>query len=59
MPRSCVNVTIQDDNVLEDSEQFMVTLTEEDPRVMVDRDQSSVEITDNDSKYRAGYRNLG
>lgn len=48
--RSCLNITIEDDAVLEPVEEFVVMLTEQDPRVMVDRDQAMVEITDNDGK---------
>ena len=47
---ACANITINDDDILEDQEEFMVTLTEDDPRVDVDRDQATVLITDNDSK---------
>ena len=50
-PRACVNITIQDDQVLEpQEEEFLVTLTESDPRVMVGRNRATVQIADNDSK---------
>ena len=46
--RACANITINDDDVLEDLEEFTVVLTEEDPTVDVDRDQATVQIVDND-----------
>ena len=52
--RACVNITINDDDILEDLEEFMVVLTEEDPRVDVDRDQATVRIADNDGQFGQG-----
>lgn len=49
--RNCTNVTIIDDDISENIEDFLVSLTEEDPGVEVDRDEATVQIMDNDSKY--------
>ena len=46
--RTCLNITVNDDDTLEPVEEFLVMLTEQDPRVEVDRDQAVVEIRDND-----------
>lgn len=48
--RSCANVTVLDDDILEPTEELVVMLTEDDTRVNVDRDQAIVQITDNDGK---------
>lgn len=47
---ACANITIIDDDILEDQEEFMVMLEEDDPRVDVDGDQATVQIIDNDGK---------
>lgn len=48
--RVCTDITVLDDDSLEDVERFMVLLTTEDPRTDIDRDQSTIEIADNDGK---------
>ena len=49
--RACTNITIEDDNISEDDEDFSVALTEDDPRVEVSRDEATVQISDNDGTY--------
>ena len=46
---SCVNVTIIDDDVLEERENFTIVLSTEFSGVSVSRARSLVEITDNDN----------
>ena len=55
--RSCVNVTVLDDDILEPTEELVAVLTEDDTRVEVDRDQAIVQIADNDGKHNG--RNIG
>ena len=49
----CVNITILEDDALETSETFTVTLTTSDPDVMIDTNVTTVVILDNDGEYRA------
>ena len=48
--RSCVNITITDDEVLENLELFSVTLRRNglDPRISLDPTVAEIQITDND-----------
>ena len=46
---SCTNVTITDDAVLEDTENFTVVLSTDFPGVSISRVWSVVEIIDNDN----------
>ena len=50
--RQCFNVTIINDQVLEDTETFSLVLTSEDSNVpvMIIPDESEVDITDSDGK---------
>ena len=47
---SCVNVTITDDTILEEKENFTIVLSAEFPGVSIARTHCIVEIIDNDSK---------
>ena len=49
----CVNITILEDDALETSETFTVTLTTSDLDVMIDTNVTTVIILDNDGEYRA------
>ena len=54
--KSCVNISIVDDDVIEDTESFSVLLTETpglDVRITLDPVEAEIEIIDNDSEYRA------
>ena len=55
---SCTNITIVDDDILEDSESFTVSITEDDSRVDVDRNQATIEIMDNDGRVQSIGREL-
>ena len=46
---SCTNVTITDDAILEDTENFTIVLSTEFPGVSISRVWSIVEIIDNDN----------
>ena len=48
--RVCRNVTTQDDTILEDDEEFTLTLTTTDGSVNLVPDLATVTIVDNDSK---------
>ena len=48
--RVCRNVTSQDDTILEDDEEFTLTLTTTDGSVNLAPDQATFTIIDNDSK---------
>ena len=50
--RLCVEVTIEDDDILEDEEDFFATLTTTDPDVILNPDEARVVITEDpmDSK---------
>ena len=45
---SCVNITIIDDDIVEDVEDFTIKLSSDFPGVTVSRALSMIEITDND-----------
>ena len=44
----CVDVSIEDDNIVENPETFTVTLNTSEPRVTLDPDEVMVAIFDND-----------
>ena len=46
----CVNISIEDDQILEDEEVFFVQLTTNDIQVVLSRPLSNVTILDNDGK---------
>ena len=48
--QQCVNIAIQDDNVLEPSETFSVTIDTSVDRVMLEPNITIVEIVDNDGE---------
>ena len=54
--KSCVNISIVDDDVIEDTESFSVLLAETpglDVRITLDPVEAEIEIIDNGSEYRA------
>lgn len=51
----CINITIEDDNVLEDKEYFELSLFSPDPRVIFKEQVSTVCIVDNDCEYIQHY----
>ena len=54
--KSCVNISIVDDDVIEDTESFSVLLAETpglDVRITLDPVEAEIEIIDNDSEYQA------
>ena len=48
--RTCVNITIKDDSVVENSEEFTLTLNTTDPLIHIANSEVVVRITDNDRK---------
>ena len=48
--RRCFNVTVNDDDVLENEERFTLDLDTDDPMVILSPEQAEVIITDTDSK---------
>ena len=48
--RECVNVSIVNDDELENEEEFSLTLTTGEDRVNLDPDSSTILITDDDGK---------
>ena len=48
--RACFNISVQDDSLVENREEFVVMLMENDTQVTLDRRQASVQIFDNDGK---------
>ena len=46
----CVNVSIEDDNAFEYSENFTATLTTSDPNVIINPPMATVEIRDTDGE---------
>ena len=48
----CINVSITDDSVFEESETFTVTVTTTNPRVSLGNDYTTVNITDNEGQCR-------
>lgn len=51
--RQCVNVTIRDDQVLEDNETLLIELSSSDATVTTNLSLATIVITDDDSKYVA------
>ena len=47
--KACVDITIEDDSILEDSENFTVTITSGDPDVSFGTPEARVTIMDNDN----------
>ena len=47
----CVNISIENDAVLEENEVFFVELSTNDPQVNLSPSSASVTILDNDGKY--------
>ena len=47
----CINVSITDDSVFEESETFTVTVTTTSPRVTLGNNDTTVTITDNEGQY--------
>ena len=47
--KACVNITIEDDSILEDSENFTVTITSGDPDVSFETAEAKISIMDNDN----------
>jgi hypothetical protein len=48
--RQCVNISIEDDGILEGPEDFNVMLSTSVDRVVLDPDMATVTIADNDGK---------
>ena len=46
----CLTIMLSDDSVIENTEQFIVTISSDDPAVSVDRMQSPVFIEDSTSR---------
>ena len=52
MSRACQSISITDDSVLEDVEEFEVTLTaESEPSAVIDPGRAIIKITDNDGMH--------
>ena len=49
----CINVSITDDSVFEESETFTVTVTTTTPRVTLGNDNTTVTIIDNEGQYKS------
>lgn len=45
----CVNITIVDDEVLEENQEFFVSLSTKDPGVILESSETIITIMDNDS----------
>ena len=50
LEKQCLNVSIVNDNELENEEEFSLTLTTMEDRVRLDPDSTTVRITDDDGK---------
>jgi hypothetical protein len=48
-PRVCVDIAIADDNIVENTENFTVTLNTDEPRVILQPDRGEVIISDDDA----------
>ena len=47
----CINITILDDNFIEEDENFTISLTSSDARALIRRDVTLVTILDNDGNF--------